>query len=435
MPLRLMIFFSLLTPLAGILQVEAGAFAANIAEWGYPNGAAWAFSVYVICVLLGAWITTRGALFESARLPAFVPLGHRPTVTALQSRALIRTALMVNGVFCALTLSLFGGWAVLTGDVGKGDFRSSLGGLGALAYLTLKWFAPTVFALACAGFAFAGRPKSSRIWLSALGVITFVIGLSWGFKTSGLLVLLPGFIVLLWSASLRSIALAGGAALGAVILAFMWFDTLQGSIYGSALQFVIARLTVFQGDVSWYIWGQWREGVEMPSYAVTLLVAIGDQLFSLLTGITRANSESWVMAHYGSLLTYTVGYPIEGIEAGHSVTGTPFSEGVIAMGATGIAVFGLVAGGISGFVFKRIANGIARRRPISVALWCNYAVWCLFAWLNGGEIVQLFHISIVVGALLARSLLQAMTAATHPRRRVSWPRPPAISTEQSSLEQ
>ena len=60
---------------------------------------------------------------------------------------------------------------------------------------------------------------------------------------------------------------------------------------------------------------------------------------------------------------------------------------------------------ISGFVFRRIERALARSRTVSAALWSNYSVWCLFAWLNGGEIVQMFHISTLVGAALSWILL------------------------------
>lgn len=417
MPLRLMLFFVLFTPLLGIIQVENGAYAANVAEWGHANGASYAFIAYSLCAIAGAWIWTRGEFFRRPPLIVF-PLSR--TKARIANRC-IAIALVVNGLFCALTLLLFGGLSVLLGEVGKGDFRSSLGGLGAFAYLTLKWLAPSTFALACAQYVFAGRPTASRKLLVALGLLTFLIGMSWGFKSSGLLVLLPGFVILLWRATLRSVVVYTASSMFVLLAAFMFFDTVEGSAYESALQFLVARLTVFQGDVSWYLWGQWIDGASFPGYAVTLSVAIGDQLFTLLSGISRDDGERWILVHYGSLLTYVVGYPIEGIQAGHSVTGTPFSEGLIAMGAPGILVFGVLAGVVSGFLYGRIASAMRRQRAIPLALWSNYSVWCAFAWLNGGEIVQLFHISVIVGAMAAWTLLKTLLAMAEARKPVDFP--------------
>jgi len=400
MPLRLMILFVIVTPLAGIAQLEDGAFGANVNSFGHANGATFAFLVYSAFLLAGAWWASGGRMFRSA---AAAPPG--PRVSPVSAARLLQVTLAVNVVLALLMVFALGGAEVLLGDVGKGEFRSTLGGLGALAYLIVKWIAPATFALACATYVIAGRPRRLRLLLVAGSLTAFVIGLSWGFKSSGLLVVLPGFVVLLWQASMRKVILYAALAVAVIVLSFAWFDTVEDTAYSSALEFLVARLTVFQGDVSWYIWDRWRSGEPLPDYARTLLVAMGDQLFSLITGITRADSERWVLSHFGSLLTYTVGYPIEGIEAGHSVTGTPFSEGLIAAGWVGIPVFGLGAGLISGFVFRRIERALARSRTVSAALWSNYSVWCLFAWLNGGEIVQMFHISTLVGAALSWILL------------------------------
>lgn len=403
MPLRLMVLFVIVTPLAGIVQLENGAFGANVNVFGYPNGATLAFLVYSAFLLAGAWWSSGGRMFRGAdhALPGAV-------VSPVAAARLLQATLAVSILLALSMVFALGGAEVLTGDVGKGEFRSTLGGLGALAYLIVKWIAPATFALACATYVTAGRPRRLRPLLLAGLLTTFVTGLAWGFKSSGLLVVLPGFVVLLWQASMRRAILYAGLAVAVIALSFVWFDTIDDTAYSSALEFLVARLTVFQGDVCWYIWDRWRSGEPLPDYARTLLVAMGDQLFSLITGITRADSERWVLSHFGSLLTYTVGYPIEGIEAGHSVTGTPFSEGLIAAGWVGIPLFGFGAGLISGFVFRRIDRALKRSRILSAALWSNYSVWCLFAWLNGGEIVQMFHISTLVGALLCWIFLAQM---------------------------
>ena len=411
MPLRLMLLFVVLTPLAGIIQVENGAYGANVAVWGYPNGASYAFAFYGLCAFAGAWLVTRGAIFAAPRPSVSTPTNRMRKA----SLRLTHIALVVNGLLCIVTLFVFGSFAVLTGDVAKGEFRSSLGGLGALAFLTLKWFAPSVFAFACAVYSFAGRPTSARPSLILLGLVTFVIGLSWGFKTSGLVTILPGLIVLLWAAPMRKIVYSILLGFGAILLAFTLFDTLEGTTYGGVLEFLLARATVYQGDVSWYIWDMWVSNTPLPDYGNTLLVVVGDRLFSLFSGITRADPERWILAHYGSLLTYTIGYPIEGIEAGHSVTGTPFSEGVIAAGAIGVPIFGLAAGAVAGFVYRQIATALGRRNPVGVALWCNYSVFGLFSWLNGGDIVQLFHVAVIVGAALCWLVLRTLYSLARAR--------------------
>ncbi|GFE82023.1 hypothetical protein GCM10011487_40230 [Steroidobacter agaridevorans] len=414
-----MLYFALLTPLLGIIQVEQGAYAPSVNRWGEPNGATYAFAAYIVFALLGVWISTRGTFFrDSTRREA-----ASVAIPRIEVMKFSTVALIVNGAFCVLTVVVFGGLSVLSGEVGKGEFRTSLGGFGAVAYLILKWLAPTIFALACAMYSAGGKPRGARIPLVVLGLITAIIGASWGFKTTALYILLPGVMVMLWFRPARALLLPAAAAFASIFVAFQMFDKLEGMIYESAFQFILARLTIFQGDVSWFIWDMWRSGEEFANYWITPMVAIGDRLFSMLSGITRDDMQEWVSAHYGSLLTYTIGYPLEGIEEGHSVTGTPFSEGVIAMGAFGIPVFGLLAGIITGWVYAKIDKALSNGRLLSAALWANYSVFFLFGWLNGGEIVTLFHISVIVGAFAAKVLLSMLVALLHAKA----PREAALS--------
>jgi hypothetical protein len=408
MPLVLLLLFTLITPLLGIIQVEQGSFAPSVNKWGSANGAWLAFSVYIVFVVAGAWLASGGRMFRkdpgAGRLPV--------TVTTFELRRFLDIALFVNASLLFLMLFVFGGMSVLAGSVGKGEFRAELGGYGAVAYLTLKWLSPSVFALGASLYVFAGRPRGTRWKLFLLGLLTFVIGASWGFKTSGLLVLVPAFTILMWFARLRALLLPGLCAAAVIYIAYNMFDALEGGGYEAAFRFLYARLTVWQGDVAWHIWGMWRDGEPFPNYLATLRVVIGDQLFSLLTGLTRDSGEQWVLTHFGSMLTYLAGNPIEHIVyGGHNVTGTPFSEGVIAMGAAGIPVFGMLAGLVCGFVYMKVYRAIQAGRPLASAIWSNYFCWCVFAWLNGGDIVQLFHISVIVGAIAAHMLLSVCMAS------------------------
>jgi hypothetical protein len=414
MPLRLMFLFILVAPFVGIIRVENGDFSPQTGLWGEPNGAAIAFAAYALFALMGVWWTTRGAIFRR-----MTPLGAL-SISGREAREFRMVALVLNLFLLLLTLIAFGGLSVLSGDVGKGEFRASLGGLGAPAYLTLKWLSPCVFAFSCALHVMAGRPRVGRLVLFVMGLVTFTIGLSWGFKTSGLLVLLPGFIILLWWARLGGFVWVGLMAMLAILIAFRLFDTLNDTVYENVFEFIFARLTVFLGDVPWFIWGQWVSGEQFPNYWITPLVAIGDQAFSAITGITRASPEQWIESHYGALVTYLCGVPPDHIiQGGHSVTGTPFAEGVIALGIAGIPVFGMLAGVITGFVFNRVSRALVSGRPLAAALWANYAVSCLFAWLNGGDIVQLFHISVLVGALVTRLFLSTAIVAVRVRQSVA----------------
>lgn len=198
-----------------------------------------------------------------------------------------------------------------------------------------------------------------------------------------------------------------------VYILFLIFDSTENTIYSSGFEFLWARLTVSQGDVAWYLWSKYLNSDLNFEYTKTLYVAIGDRIWSTFSGITRENQELWVLSHYGSLLTYAIDYPLDGIFDGHNVTGTPFSEGLIAGGVIGTIIFGFLAGLISGYSYKQVKIGINKQNHLQSALWSCYFVFCVFSWLNGGEIVQLFHISVFISLLLSWLLLKTVKSLSN----------------------
>jgi|GEM_PF-2724481 len=399
MLLKVFVYFSLLTPLLGIIQVEKGAFAWSVNETGYENGASLAFISYVLISLFSLFIITRGRFF-SIRENIIIQ-----NKSYCNLRKLYIIVLILNIILSLIFIFVFGGYQTIIGSVAKGEFRASLGGFGAIAYLISKWLSPALFAFLCA--LRLNAPNSGKMsnslnqLLFANAFFVFLIGVAWGFKTTAILMLMPGVIILKWN---HGAGIIGKLIIGSFLIVyalFLLFDTTDNSGYTTVLEFLWARVTVLQGDVAWYLWGRHVDNDLRFNYFWTLSVAIGDSIWSLLTGITRENPEIWVLSHYGSLLTYAAGYPIEGILEGHNVTGTPFSEGLIAGGEGGAYFFGLLSGCIIGLVYNKMTSCLRKGHAINAAVWSCYFVFCVFSWLNGGEIVQLFHISVFVSMLAA----------------------------------
>lgn len=403
---KALVLFSIVMPLFGIIQIENGSFAWGVNQSGEKNGATFAFTFYSALMLASLFATTKGTFFRLKE--NFI---HNNKFIKNHSTA-FKLILFIN-IFFAITLLFgLGGYKTLLGTVGKGEFRTTLGGLGAVAYLITKWLAPALFAYLCAiSFMLKQSNKTTQrltFLLFANGTLVFLVGISWGFKTTGILMLTPGFIILTWNSSIKTLLTAALLASATIYTMFLIFDTTENTIYATGIEFIWARLTVLQGEVAWFLWGEHLNNNLDYNYLKTLTVFVGDRIWSILTGITRENQEQWVLYHFGSLLTYASGYPIEGIFDGHSVTGTPFSEGLIAGGVFGLIFFGIIAGIITGIAFNQLRKSIRTQDPMRTALWSCYFVFCVFTWLIGGEIVQLFHISVFVSILLSWSLIRAI---------------------------
>ena len=375
----------LLTPLVGIWLVEGGEYAATLGVTGYENGASIAFAAYALTVAAIALLCAgRG------RTNILVPEA-RP-----QDDAMFRTyganLLVVSAAFLVLFLFGFGAIRVWTGAVGKGEFRVGLGSLGAIPNLMTKFILPALLAYAATLYRKSSKRSGLRRLLGANFALVFMIGASWGFKSTAFLVLIPALLIIYWHIGLGTLVKLALAFVFSLMAFFYLFDA-DVEDYADMQTFLFRRITVLQGDVSWFIWDQHQAGEVFPSYWPTLLAALGDKILGI-AGLSRVDFYGWTLYHYDLLITYLAGTPLDQIEEGHSITGTPFSEGLVAGGVAGVAFFAILAGLLVGRLHAFIQRSLARGHDARAAIGATYFTFHVFAWLNGGAVVQLFHVSV-----------------------------------------
>lgn len=390
---RYLVAFALLTPLIGIWLVEGGEYAGSVGVEGSPNGATYAFSVYVAIVVAVALLSV------GKKVPPPEVTGPEPAAT-VRFKIFARKLLVFDAAFLAAFLFGFGAINVWSG-LGKGEFRVGLGAYGAIPNMMTKFIVPALLAYAAILYSRTSRRGASRLlWVANL-LVAITIGASWGFKSTSAMVLLPAILLLGWRIrpkALIALATAFGASL---VLFFEIFDTAIGANTDVGT-FFLRRLTVLQGDVSWYLWGLYSEGQAFPNYWPTLLAGFGDKVLSGF-GLSRSNTYEWMLYHYDWMLAYLGGLPLEASEGGHSIVGAPFSEGLIAGGLAGVAVFALVAGLLIGRMYRFLDQSLRHGRDVRAAIGATYFCFCIFPWMIGGGTVVLYHIStlISVGATLA----------------------------------
>ena len=393
--------FALITPLLGMILVESGAYCWQCGRFGYPNGASIAFAAYALTVLLTFAIVIR---LRSRTVT-------KQTVAKQSGGSFVSLALViliVNTLFLFTLLFGAGGIRVLLGEAEKINFRVKLGLLGALSFWILKYLAPSSLAyLAVIYRRSRAGGFAPKVLLGLNLLMVSLIGLAWGFKTSALIILLPSLLILYWTVSLRQMAVLLLVALLITVGTAVFFDRSDYRFQNlrQVLVFIGTRATVLQGDVAWHVWDLYRNGEALPDYWRTLLPFVGDRLFSILSGITRDNFSLWASYHYESALTHLAGYPLEDVEQGLNTTATPFAEGVIALGAPGFLLFGVIAGAVSAANYSLIKSALAEGRARTAAIASTYFGWIVFPWLNGGGITVLFHISVFIGIFLSYMML------------------------------
>jgi hypothetical protein len=314
----------------------------------------------------------------------------------------------------------FGAWRLFTGEMLRTEFRTpeKLGPFGAVAMLTTKFLIPAGLAYLAMLYRQTGRTRQQKSWMFWNVFMVLLVGTTWGSKAGSILMCLPALLVLYWKISVRRIALFAVIAFGIMLVSYQLFDV--SSDYGSnALVYLWNRATVIMGDVSWEIYYQYKQGLVFPSYAKTILQAGGDKLLPVLTGARIENFELWADYHYGMLLTQLAGAPLVASQGGFNVTGTPFSEAIIAGGMVGLGIWSVATGILVGGMYRALQHALAAARPMRTALIATYFCFNVVPFLNSGGMMTLFHLPFLMGMVAAWLFVKGLSRVN--LGRALWP--------------
>ena len=387
---KYLILFFLGMPLLGILFMEGGEYGWSIGLEGHANGASLAYVGYAVIFVLFAFL---GGLRWKSN--AVFPESQADN-SEVQYGSYIAGVVVVECLLLAILLFGFDGFRVWTGEIEKGVFRSNLGTFGSFVFVSTKFLIPGLLAYGACLYLQVERKGTNRLlWWAACGV-AFICGSTWGFKSTSIYMLLPSFLIMFWHITPKQVVLMALSVVVSLVGFAFWFDA--GSFSdGNVLESLWFRSTVLQGDVSWFVWEQFVRGETFPTYAWTLVTFVGDNVFTAVTGIDRSQTLLWSEYHYDYMLNFLAGRPLYESGEGGSIIGTIFSEGLIAGGIPGLIFFSALGGILTGWFFRELSRGIAEGRIVRVALLSTYFCWVLLPWINGGGVVQLFHVAIIAG--------------------------------------
>ncbi|UTC44448.1 hypothetical protein [Treponema sp. OMZ 857] len=412
------LFFLLFSPAVGILLMELGFISLEVGT-GHYNGAT---IVYVLsCASI--WMIYRTKLY------AKMPIRRANTVlSAGKVRNYFNIVVVFDLLVLFFCLFVLGGIKVWLGQIEKGQFRINFGVLGPFAYLLYDYIVPTnVLILTLLYIKCDKRERNkNRVVLVISYLLTMLIASTWGAKSFIITILLPALSILLYESSLRRVVKVGGIGFISIILAAIFFEGKNFSFSlasfskanftysnsaNSSLIAVLYRLSVLQGDIPWKIWDIYVTDSHNTffDYGKTYISIIPDSILGLF-GINIHDYARYVQYHYSLQLTYLFGrtIPSNVQEIGaHNVTGTWFSEAVIAGGWYGIVLLSVFLGFLARFIRIRIDRYVRYgniSKLVIAVLWC-YSV--LFPVISSGGCSAFFLISTMVkfGALYFYVLL------------------------------
>ncbi len=409
-PFIFYLFF--VTCLIGIFRVSTGGYGPTIHEYGSFNGSIAAFSLFVILFALSYHIVEKKTLKRKAK--SATKLNQLDQIRSFKP---IYMCFLLIVFFMLAQLFLFGGYYVLFGDVGKGEFRTSFVKFGIIAYGTIKFYVPAVLAyMTYLYIRLNKRPLKIKCILYLSFIISILIGASWGFKSTGIFMLLPSVTILLMGERWLVLKLVIGFILSLFLFSYLALSFDESRIvfsgFSDAFLFVIDRLTIFQGEIPWKIWNIYVTNGDFPSYLETFIGLLGNTIPSVL-GINKDP----IFTDYGRMVTYVVYSSRTAILEGFNVTSTVFSESIIALGFFGIPLFAIISGSLLGFFSNLFHSAFIKMRSIMVSVLLIIIYTCLFNWVKSGGVGSLIHVSVFFNIAVTFALLYLLDRLSLGRKR------------------
>ena len=390
--------------------MEQGVVSLSSYEIGYPNGALEMFLLYIF-LILGCFFLVRkvGIL----RIP--LKKKHLGKYNLAQASLI---ALLLNIAITFIILFGFGSINVLLGDVGKGEFRINLGALGFVAMGISRWTCPALLAFSTYVYTKSKRKTvQNRSLLFLHFIVCSFMAASWGFKSFAITILIPALVILYWNVKIRELTFMGIFAACSILFFALIFD--GGNINFTeffekeelfknlgeedALTAILYRATVLQGDISWIMWERYTSGVEFPTYWWNLLAAFGNNI----SGLFLSSEEIIYYSYTNQLTAIATQRSVFSLDGSYNVTGTVFSEGIMIGGIKGLVGLSIFAGLLVGFNYKLILHSILNNRIVIASVGSVY-YFNIFTWLNGGNMVTLFHFSYIVFIVLTIIVLEGI---------------------------
>lgn len=402
--INLLIHLLFVTTTIGMIFMEFGSFGRTIDQYGYANGATFSYLIFWMLFYVAYYgIQRYSFVFHSSRCKQeFNEITYYYEDSRIY-KALI-FILIFSLFFLIIQVFVFNGISVLTGTMLKNEFRTTGVTNGLLAFGILKFYAPGIGALATYFFLKAEEKKVMMFFLLfIIYIFLFIIGLSWGYKSSGISILLPSFALLFWRISLWKFFLFFVIAMCFFAFLALQFDTsvVKLNSYSDALMFVFERITVYQSETPWKIWDSYINGITLPNYTNTLIGLFGN----ILPRILDLNVD-YISSNYGLSVTYFV-YPYEkNILNGFNTTSTFYSESIIAFGYIGLLIFPILGGLMAGTVVKKIEKN--NKKPIKIVLLLLVFFSCIYPWMSSGGISALFHVSVFLHLVISYMLFQML---------------------------
>ncbi len=394
---RLTLVLVTVLPLIGMYRMEGGAWGADIAEAGYPNGATqsylWHFlAFWVTFVVLVSWIPRRKARNKQAAKNPPTRVGNVQYYISFQRLA--KTALAIQFFFCLFTFGPLGAYRVILFGMNRGELRASFGGLGALAFFQSQFLSPMLCALVASVFLTVGRRQDRYLLVGNCLLTAINIGM-WGYRAAAAINLLPALIVLFPNVRISWSILRTAVLLVMSLLVSQTIFGASNADENAALQ-MWDRATTGTANSAWKIYDLHVAGHRFPPFENIFWSVLPNRLKDML-GVWRLNSYDSSFDSFTGITTTVVKDYDRDLDVRLSgVTVTTFCTGILSLGMPGYLVVSVLSGAIAAATQLWMDRARGKGDHVGLAFASTYAISSVWAYMNNGDPVVLFNVAAAI---------------------------------------
>lgn len=299
-----------------------------------------------------------------------------------------KISILILLIIIFINMFIFGNYHILLGDIGRGEFRTTLK-LGFI-YLFLSFYAPgAILALNTSLYSeYVKANFSSKIIkkrLLIIFILSMFIGFLTGFKATAIIIAFMGLAGM--SNILNFTRLFFIGVIFIFIMGISGYLFMNFSNFGQAISYLFKRATSIAVDGTVGIYNIFPNG-NSESYMI-LLYNFGNHIASLLTGLSK-NSIDFLYIDLGRLIGYLT-YPSEiakeALSGSFNLTITNFGEAIYLFGKNYFYFYTLFISlylGVMLFLFRK--SDISLKVILIVYFFTSLVI-------GGGRITNIFAIT------------------------------------------
>lgn len=288
-----------------------------------------------------------------------------------------------------INLFIFGNYKILLGEIGRGEFRTTLH--AGFIYIILSFYIPGTL-IAINTFIYSSLPKIERkkniFKLILVFILSMTVGFLTGFKSTAIFIAIMGLIGLDSILKLKNLLFIVIVLI--IVMAISGYVFMNFDNFSQVFFYLFKRATAIAVDGTVGVYNNFPNGGD-ESYMI-ILYNFGNKLASAITGY-KTNSLEYLKIDLGrhiAYITYPAQLKSEALSGAFNLTITNFGEAIYLLGKTYFPIYSFFIGL---FIVSLLDLYQKSKLPLKITLTVYFITSVV---IGGGRVTNIFAITTMV---------------------------------------